>query len=298
MKIILAAILSFIAAGFVVVAVRRPPNEYPLAPSPSRMQRADFQPVSPARLDQAGLQVPPCLGPAQSPPSPTRMSARPRGRTAYAGSTEWKRACPECIAVLPSQPSLEPGGLVPVADIEPQSMARPASSSPDKLGPLLQPRQVVPVARVPLTPTALEPQSAQGTGPCLLTQGLLNGGGGANGTETPRPRIVTRRLFDAIRWVESNDDDRAIGDSGRSVGPYQCGRAAWLDGGGRAEDYPRLAHDRAVTEAVMVRYWQRYGAASDEDKAKCWNVGPRWRTRARAAGDVYWQKVNMRIREK
>ena len=126
MKIILAAILSAIAAGFVVVAVRRPPNEYPLAPSPSRMQRADFQPVSPNRLDQAGLQVPPCLGPAQSSPSLAWMPARPRGRTAYAGSTEWKRACPECIAVLPSQPSLEPGGRELRRDMKPQSPARPA----------------------------------------------------------------------------------------------------------------------------------------------------------------------------
>ena len=183
MKIILAAILSFIAAGFVVVAVRRPPNEYPqAAPRTTGVWLAETLPAHPG-WQQASASVPPC-----------------RGAANFA--------------------FLEPGGLVPVADIEPQSMARPASSSPDKLGPLLQPRQVVPVARVPLTPTALEPQSAQGTGPCLLTQGLLNGGGGANGTETPRPRVVTRRLFDAIRWVESGGDDLAVGDFGRSVGPY------------------------------------------------------------------------------
>ena len=200
MKILLAAILTIIAAGFVSVVVRRPQSEYPLARATSpRLRRAETLPAPPSRQAQAAVPV-----------SPGRDAA-----TYF---------------------SLEPGGRVHGQDMMPQSIARPA--------------------------------------------------------------FITRRLFDAMRWVESNDDDRAIGDGGRSVGPYQCGRAAWLDGGGRAEDYPWLAHDRAVTEAVMVRYWQRYGAVTDEDKAKCWNVGPRWRTRARAAGDGYWRKVNVRIKEK
>ena len=200
MKILLAAILTIIAAGFVSVVVTRQPNEYPQAPSPSPSAwSAETLPVPPCRQAQAAVPV-----------SPGRDAA-----TYF---------------------SLEPGGRVHGQDMMPQSIARPA--------------------------------------------------------------FITRRLFDAMRWVESNDDDRAIGDGGRSVGPYQCGRAAWLDGGGRAEDYPRLAHNRAAMEAVMMRYWHRYGAVSDEDKAKCWNVGPRWRTRARAAGNAYWRKVNVRIKER
>ena len=100
-----------------------------------------------------------------------------------------------------------------------------------------------------------------------------------------------RRLFDAIRQVESAGNDKAIGDGGRSLGPYQMGLAAWLDSGGVAAAYRGAAFNRASTEAAMLRYWKRYAAVTDEQKAKCWNVGPRWRTRALGAGDRYWGRV-------
>ena len=112
------------------------------------------------------------------------------------------------------------------------------------------------------------------------------------GSRTP----VLAALLDAIRLVESSGNDRAVGDRGRSVGPYQCGLAAFMDGGGRREDYPRLAYNRAATEAVMMRYWARYRAVTDRDKAVCWNVGPRWRTRATAAGEKYWCRVQGAMR--
>ena len=108
--------------------------------------------------------------------------------------------------------------------------------------------------------------------------------------------FAARRLFDAIRQVESGGNDQALGDAGRSIGPYQCGLAAFLDGGGMVADYPRLAYDRAATEAVMVRYWAKFGAVTDSDRAKCWNIGPKWRTRARAAGDKYWTRVREAMR--
>ena len=98
-----------------------------------------------------------------------------------------------------------------------------------------------------------------------------------------------RRLFDAIRQIESGGNDSAVGDGGRSVGPYQCGLLAWLDGGGKREDYPRLAYDRAATERIMVRYWERYGAATDEAKARTWNGGPRGMNKK--ATLAYWTKV-------
>jgi len=105
----------------------------------------------------------------------------------------------------------------------------------------------------------------------------------------------SRRLFDAIRQVESAGDDMALGDGGRSVGPYQCGSAAWVDGGGNAGDWPRLAYSRVDTEAVMLAYWKRYAATTDEQKARCWVAGPRWRTRARDASGKYWNKVKLAL---
>lgn len=96
-------------------------------------------------------------------------------------------------------------------------------------------------------------------------------------------------FFNAIRQVESGGDDRAVGDFGRSRGPYQCGRAAWADGGGNPADYDRLVWDRAACERVMVGYWKRYGARTDEERARLWNGGPRWREKPATAG--YWRKA-------
>ncbi len=118
----------------------------------------------------------------------------------------------------------------------------------------------------------------------------------------PAGRLVaqsdhTRRpagdLFAAIRQVESGGDDSSVGDGGRSVGPYQCGLAAWLDGGGRKQDYPRLAYDRAATEAVMLAYWKRYGAETDEQKARTWNGGPAGESKRATLS--YWNKVRKAI---
>ena len=105
-----------------------------------------------------------------------------------------------------------------------------------------------------------------------------------------------RRLLDAIRKVESGGNDRAIGDGGRSVGPYQCGLAAWLDGGGKRADYPRLAYDRAATERVMLGYWTRYGCTTDEQRARCWNGGPMG-MRKRSTRE-YWNKVKAALAAK
>lgn len=97
------------------------------------------------------------------------------------------------------------------------------------------------------------------------------------------------RLFDAIRQVESGGDDRAVGDGGRSCGPYQCGRAAWADGGGNPKDYDRLVWNRAACEKVMRGYWKRYGATTDEQRARTWNGGPNGMQKK--ATLAYWHKV-------
>jgi hypothetical protein len=103
------------------------------------------------------------------------------------------------------------------------------------------------------------------------------------------PADPDARLFAAIRQVESGGFDYALGDGGTSVGPYQCSLPAWIDGGGRGRDWPRLAYDRTATEAVMRGYWKQYGAVTDEQKARIWNGGPRgMRKKATLA---YWRKV-------
>ena len=111
----------------------------------------------------------------------------------------------------------------------------------------------------------------------------------ADPSEPDIKRMPIRKLLDAIREVESGGDDRAVGDGGRSRGPYQCGRAAWADGGGDPDDYDRLVWNRAACERVMVGYWRRYGATTDEERCRLWNGGPRWREKPQTA--AYWQRI-------
>jgi len=102
-----------------------------------------------------------------------------------------------------------------------------------------------------------------------------------------------RTLLGAIRQVESSGRaNPPPGDGGRSQGPLQCGRAAWQDGceyGG--VDWPyELVHSLPHVSKVFVWYTSRYGAKTDEERARCWNSGPRWRAKY-GKTERYWNKV-------
>lgn len=106
-----------------------------------------------------------------------------------------------------------------------------------------------------------------------------------------------RPLFDAIRQVESGGNDNAVGDGGRSIGPYQIQRAYWQDSRvpGRWEDCYR----RAYAERVMLAYWRRYCPAALEARdwerlARVHNGGPTGHRKAATAG--YWKKVQIKLK--
>lgn len=126
-------------------------------------------------------------------------------------------------------------------------------------------------------------------------------GGNRLGAKPVSPNSITtgrlnpdsrRILFAAIRQVESGGNDKAVGDKGKSKGPYQCGRAAWLDGCGYGHatwSYHDCVFSRWHTEQVMIWYWAKYGAKTDEQRARMWNGGPRGMHKAATLG--YWAKV-------
>lgn len=108
--------------------------------------------------------------------------------------------------------------------------------------------------------------------------------------------VPGRALYDAIRRVESGGDDFAVGDGGRSRGPYQCGRAAWAD----ACEHGKLdwSYDVFVwrpwrCEYIMYLYWNRYGARTDEERARIWNGGPGGMQKS--ATLPYWNKVKAEL---
>jgi hypothetical protein len=110
---------------------------------------------------------------------------------------------------------------------------------------------------------------------------------------TPDPDT---RLFAAIRQVESGGNDRLVNYPEQAYGPYQCREAAWFDGGGSVVEWPLGALSRSRTEGVMRRYWQRYDAVTDEQKARVWNGGPRGMKKQ--ATKRYWRKVQEAMRER
>lgn len=133
--------------------------------------------------------------------------------------------------------------------------------------------------------------------PTLLVFALLWPASLAAGGTSLRP------LFDAMRQVETgshpNGGFYAVGDEGRSIGPYQIQYRYWRDSGigGRYEDV-RYA---AVAERVMIRYWRRYcpralTSGNWEVLARIHNGGPFGYTSAQTA--AYWQKVRRELQKR
>lgn len=105
-------------------------------------------------------------------------------------------------------------------------------------------------------------------------------------------------LFTAIRQVESGGMFMALGDGGWSVGCYQIGQAYWIDGcdyGGVDWDYG-LALIPRYAEQVMRWYWKRYGASTDEQRARMHCAGPDGP--AQVCSLSYWMKIHRTISER
>jgi len=105
-----------------------------------------------------------------------------------------------------------------------------------------------------------------------------------------------RELLDAIRQVETGGEKNggrdAIGDNGKSIGPYQIGRAYWLDS--RVPGEWSDCCDAAYAERVILAYWTRYCPAAlrandMETLARIHNGGPTGHRKQ--ATMVYWRKV-------
>ena len=118
-------------------------------------------------------------------------------------------------------------------------------------------------------------------------------------TTAPAPSDL-RQLLDAIRQVETggeSDPANAVGDGGRSLGPYQITRAYWRDSG-VAGQY-QWVRNKAYAERVMIAYWQRHcpSALARHDcqtLARVHNGGPNgpweWRTIS------YWRRAREQTR--
>ena len=104
------------------------------------------------------------------------------------------------------------------------------------------------------------------------------------------------RFFSAIQEVETGghpDPSKAVGDGGKSLGPYQIGHAYWTDS--RMEgDYNQVS-SIVYSRQVMMAYWRRYVPKAVESKnweilARVHNGGPKGHLKK--ATVAYWKKVS------
>ena len=122
------------------------------------------------------------------------------------------------------------------------------------------------------------------------------------------PVTISRRLFDAIRQVETGghpDPLNAVGDGGTSRGPYQISEAYYNDAvqhdpslceGDKSYENVYGQGSMEYSEKVMQAYMDRYATeawlghpATDEDIARIHNGGPNgFRKRSTLK---YWEKV-------
>jgi len=107
-----------------------------------------------------------------------------------------------------------------------------------------------------------------------------------------------RIFFPSTRYWESRGDDRAVGDFGASRGPLQCGRAAWQDAceyAGVSWDYDRWVWNPTRSRWILLWYTMRYGARTCEERARCWNSGPKWRKKYHLTNG-YWRRIERHIK--
>ena len=106
-------------------------------------------------------------------------------------------------------------------------------------------------------------------------------------------------LFEAIRSVETGGTEQArdaVGDRGRSIGPYQISRAYWADSGVRGNW--KQCKDRTFAETVMRAYWKRYCPEAlrlrdFETLARVHNGGPKGHRKA--ATLPYWKMIRTQL---
>ncbi len=101
-----------------------------------------------------------------------------------------------------------------------------------------------------------------------------------------------RKLFDAICWVETSNEINPPPGAARERGPYQIQKDYWDDACEYANiSWPyEFAEVRKYSEYIMGQYWLRYGATTDEQRARMHNGGPSMR-----GTDEYWSKVQGRM---
>lgn len=122
----------------------------------------------------------------------------------------------------------------------------------------------------------------------------------------------TSRLLDAIEWVESKGDVRAVGDKNKrhwSRGPFCITEPYWIDAVQKLRwegkkrlagslKYKRDVWNKVKSRIIIKAYWRRYAPkrATMEQLARQHNGGPKGHLRKSTI--KYWRKVQRALKRK
>lgn len=111
-------------------------------------------------------------------------------------------------------------------------------------------------------------------------------------------RAQYRTFLDAIAKVESNNNDKAIGDKGKAIGRYQIWEIYWKDAltyAPKIEGTYQDCRTKDYAERVLIAYMMRYARKALQDNdlqtlARIHNGGPKGAEKD--ATLPYWEKVS------
>ena len=105
-------------------------------------------------------------------------------------------------------------------------------------------------------------------------------------------------FFKALGQVESNQNPRAIGDDGKSIGIFQIQKACWLDAinfdktiGGKYENCFEIEYSKKIVKAYLSKYCSN---GTFEDWARLWNSGPNFKSK-KYSTEKYWDKIKKEL---
>ena len=122
----------------------------------------------------------------------------------------------------------------------------------------------------------------------------------------PQLNAQQNELVHALIQVESNGNDKAIGDNGKAIGCLQIWKIYWFDAcersniGGVYLDCYKRGYAVRVFDAYMKRYareaWTSPGGFDAEKVARIHNGGPKGYKKT--ATLKYWKKVKILLDER
>ena len=110
------------------------------------------------------------------------------------------------------------------------------------------------------------------------------------------------KFLKVLGRVESNNNDFAVGDNGKSISRYQIQRPAFED----AKQFNKLIKfnyesltNQVNSQVIVVSYFMRYAPQelknSDfESLARLWNSGPGWKNKKHLTNH-YWNKIKKEL---